>query len=119
MRRDWSLVRQILLQVDGLESSGVTLRPDAVQGYDTELVSYHFRLLDEAGLIRADCAKTLGAPLYCLASSLTWSGHELLDQIRRETVWNRTLGLLRERGLDVSLHALKTAAARVVVDLLT
>ena len=118
MRRDWDLARPILLKIEALEASDATLGPDALPGYDPEQVSYHFRLLDEAGLIHPDCSRSLNAPLHCWARSLTWAGHELLDQIWRDTVWNRARGFIRERGLDVSLHTLKIAAGKVVEGLL-
>jgi hypothetical protein len=114
MRRDWDLIRAILFRLEAEETAIARLGPDAIPGYDSELVAYHYRLLDEGGLIRAVCTNSIGAPLHCWAVSLTWQGHELLDQVRRDTTWNRVKAVLRERGIDLSWHVVRTVAARVL-----
>jgi hypothetical protein len=118
VRRDWDLIRLILLRLEAEETATAHLGPDAIPGYDAERVSYHYRLLDEGGLIRAFCADSIGAPLHCWAVALTWPGHELLDQIRRDSTWNRVKAVLRERGVDLSWHVVRTAAAQVLDGLL-
>lgn len=114
MRRDWDLARRILLAMEAQETARGELHPDQVQGYDAEIVSYHIRLLRDAGLIEAECSQALGARLSCIATSLTWTGHEFLDAIRRDTVWHRVQGLVRERGLELSFDVI-TSAARAVI----
>ena len=111
MKRDWDLVRQGLLSLEQTETG--QLMPSDVPGWDAQAVSYHMRLLDEAGLIRARCIST-NAGLSCVGLSLTWSGHELLDSIRTNTVWNRIKGLVREKGLDLSFEVVKDAARSVL-----
>jgi hypothetical protein len=115
MKRDWDLVREILLKLEGCESARGNLRPEDVSGRDQEIVSYHMQILMEAALIVGECSRTIGAPLYCTANRLTWAGHEFLDQVRSHTAWNRIKGLARERGLDITLDVIK-AAAKMIVD---
>ena len=72
--------------------------------YDTELVSYHLHLLQQADLIVAECSTAIGRPLYCYGQTLTWNGHEFLDTIRADTAWNRITKTAREKGLDLSFN---------------
>jgi hypothetical protein len=119
MKRDWELVRQILIAVEALESHGQVVRSSAIEGYDHELVAYHIHMLIESGLIDGTCSRSINGPRQCVARELTWPGHEFLDQIRSQKVWSRTLGLIREKGLDLSFETIKAAAGTVVTSLLS
>ena len=119
MKRDWDLVRVILLKLEECESSRGNLRPEEIAGHDRELVSYHIQILMESGLIIGECSRSLGAPLYCTAHRLTWAGHEFLDQVKSHTAWNRIKGMARERGLDMTLDVIKTAAKILVESVLS
>lgn len=119
MKRDWELVRKILIAVEGLEGHGQTVEGSSIAGYDATLVSYHIFLMKEAGLVRAVCSSPLSEPRQCFAQEMTWAGHEFLDQIRSQAVWSKTVGLLREKGLDLSFDTIKAAAAAVATGLLS
>lgn len=105
MKRDWELIRAILLRLEAEESATAHLAAQPIAGFDAEFVGYHLDLLDQAGLIVARRAGSQSVAL-----RLTWVGHELLDVIRRDTVWNRAKGILREKGIDLSFETLKLAA---------
>lgn len=110
MRRDWELVRKILIKLEEQETALGQLFPDAITGYDAENVCYHMKLLDQAGLIEARSMAALGDPASCVALSLTWDGHEFLHNIKRDTIWNKVKGIAREKGLDLSVDVIKIAA---------
>ncbi len=114
MKRNWELVREILLALENKKSSLDYLEPEQIESYDPEAVSYHIQILDEAGLIEGHCTQAMGSPLYCYAKRLTWIGHEFLDEIRSETVWNRTKSLLKERGIALSFEAISMAVKSVI-----
>lgn len=118
MKRDWELVRKILIAVEEIQGHDQQVSGDDVAGYDAALVSYHIYLLKEAGLLEATCSSYLNEPRACFAFELTWEGHEFLDQIRSKTVWNKTVGLLREKGLDLSFSTIKVAAGAVAKTLI-
>lgn len=118
MKRDWELVRKILLAVEDLQGDCQTISGSSIPGYDPVVVSYHIFLMKEAGLVRATCSNSLSEPRQCFAQEMTWSGHEFLDQIRSQTIWNKTVGLLRDKGLDLSFDTIKAAAAAVATGLL-
>ena len=54
------------------------------------------------------------------ASSLTWQGHEFLDAIRNDTIWNKTKNVVAERGGAIPFELIKELAiklARTAFDL--
>jgi len=114
MKRDWELVREILATVEDLENTQSVLRASDLEGYDPEIVSYHMKLLDEAGLIEAECNQPMNGPLSCFATRLTWEGHEFIDQIRSDTVWNKTKSMLSEKGIDLSFEVIKFLAPMII-----
>ncbi|MHB0763180.1 DUF2513 domain-containing protein [Stutzerimonas sp. NM35] len=118
MKRDWELVRKILMAVEGLQSGAQAVTGRDVPGYDHALVSYHIFLMKEAGLLDATCSSGFGSGRECHAFELTWAGHEFLDQIRTQGVWNKTVGIIREKGLELSFETIKTAAAAVAASIL-
>lgn len=114
MKRDWELVRKILTQIEELDSSEINLKPSALEGYMSGVVSYHISLLKDAGLIEANCLRPISGELQCVATSLTWDGHEFLDKIRSDTTWGKIKGLAKTKGLDLSIEVIKNAASTVI-----
>jgi len=51
MKRDWDCIRVIFLALENKGDSAGGLRPNEIEGFDAELVSYNMKLLIEAGLI--------------------------------------------------------------------
>ena len=80
------LIRKLLLAVEK------NPRELQVEGYDVEEVGYHTLLLIEAGLLDGITSDTLDntsiVPTFISVNRLTWDGHEFLDNIRKEEVWN-------------------------------
>jgi hypothetical protein len=98
MKRDLDLCREILRQIEeSPESAGPNINP---AGRSPEEISYHVKLLAEAGLVEAGVAdgqfrdrqpdgslRIRGQKVYS-PISLTWAGHEFLDAARDNTRWN-------------------------------
>lgn len=118
MRLDWECVRAILKALEDMPEAEGRLMPGDVPGWDWRVVSHHFELLAEAGLIRAQCARTLGAEPVCYGERLTFAGHEMLNAIRQQSAWNRIKARVREAGLEVTVEAVKAAAAALVKDVI-
>lgn len=115
MKRDWELIREILIALENLPSTQTFLEPKMLERYDPEIVSYHIQILDEAGLIEGHCHKSLNAPLRCWANRLTWHGHEFLDEIKSDTIWNKTKEVLKEKGIDLSFDTI-TSGVKIVLE---
>ena len=86
MKRDMELIRNLLLTMEE------NPRQLEVEGYDKNQVKYHALLLIEAGFLDGNVSDTLAntsvVPSFVSVNRLTWDGHEFLDNIRKEEVWN-------------------------------
>ncbi|MDX1915167.1 MAG: DUF2513 domain-containing protein [Methylophilus sp.] len=114
MVRDWELVRKILFTLEAKDSTHGQLASESIENYKPEVVSYHIYMMKEAGLIDAHCLNSANASIVCFASSLTWEGHEFLDKIRNENVWNKIKGHIKAKGLDLSFDVIKVVVTTII-----
>lgn len=115
MKLDWELVRTLLLAVEALDGKD-SLEADAVVGFDDVVVTEHLRLLGEAGFVSA--LGMIEQPPTYLQCRLTWEGHQFLMSVRRDTVWKRVKHRLAERGVELSLDAIRVTAGAIMRGLL-
>lgn len=118
MKRNWDTLRKILIKLEDIPEESGQLDTDSVCGVDNEAAYYHMRLLIEAGLAVGACPEMLSGPSYGYLSRLTWDGHELLDKIRRDTVWNKIKETARTKGIDLSVEVVKKIGGLVIGGLL-
>ena len=97
MKRDMDLVRDILLYSEELNQGGNVIRMNYAHfpKYTPDQIYGHTRMLREQGLLR-DCTQTISGPPSLVG--LTWSGHDFLDAVRDETVWEKTKNAATEGG---------------------
>jgi hypothetical protein len=114
MQRDWDLIREILAVLEARDTTHGGLGPDAFPDHPKEVVSYHFHLLHQAGLIDATIKKTANTGIFGIARSLTWEGQEFLDKIRNDTLWNKIKSTVKDKGLDLTFDTIKAAAAALI-----
>lgn len=117
-KKNWELVRDILAALEGRDTTHGGLSPAQGSGFPPEVVSYHFYILNEAGLIEASCFKPISGPMDCVGRNLTWAGHEFLDSIRNDTTWNKIKTTAKSKGVDLSFEVIKQAAVVVIKGLL-
>lgn len=117
MKRNWDTIRRILIKAEALPTADSVLESDQVDFIDPQAAAYHMRLIIEAGLAAGHVRQASGPPSAHI-ECLTWEGHELLDSLRRETVWNRIKELAREKGMDLSLDAIRLLAKLVLEQVL-
>ena len=96
MRRDMDLVRAILLAVEENEDPYELLTP-SIEGYSELQICHHIALLADAGLVNARDRSAIGV-YYWSAGPHTWAGHELLDLMRNDELWD----VVKRRVCDVS-----------------
>lgn len=115
MQRDMELIRKILFVIEA-KYIDTWLGSNEIQidGYDIKTVGYHCALLLDAGLI-ADYQGHYGSGelLYFGVGRLTWEGHELLDKIKSDTIWNKTKETIYKKGIPFVLEAIKEIATAV------
>ena len=122
MKRDWDVVRDLLTQLEELPNRDHYVSLGNFQFSDKDAaytISYHMELLIEAGLVEGKMRPVLGGgPINFTASRLTWAGHEFLDAIRSDTVWNKTKETFETKGLDMTFETIKAVAAAAMTTML-
>jgi hypothetical protein len=84
MERDKHLINMILTEVE--KKTNYYPNIISVEGYDLKLVNYHIGLLAQAGFLHAINQGHEDNPKWSVYG-LTWQGHDLLDEIRKDYHW--------------------------------
>lgn len=106
MKRDWELIRKMLLAIEGSPSGWA---PELkFPGYTDTQVGYHAYLLIDAGLSRGDEVSQMGSEApEGMITSLTWAGHEFAEAAQDETRWKKAMGLVADKGGSITLDVMK------------
>lgn len=114
MKRDMELVRKILFTIEETVDN-VAECNFKVDNYSMEQVAYHCALLFEGGYIENYKGQYGSGELYTfVVGRLTWEGHDLLDKIRSDSVWNRTKETIINRGLPMVVDVIKDISSSVI-----
>lgn len=109
MKRDMELVRQILIAIGDSEfwsDMGLPL----IEGHSIDEVRHHVLIMEDAGLLSlVEGRKTedLFGQTEDLELRLTWEGHEFLEKIRDEKIWNSILKTTKEKTGGLSFEIIK------------
>ncbi len=113
MKRNWDLIRRILFKLEEKAVPEDFLMSDQIQGFDRATVAYHFKLLHQAGLIEGMDNSSIGQFDFYV-TGLTWQGHEFLDNIRNDTLWQKVKATVQSKSLDLSFDVIKTVATNLI-----
>ena len=101
MKRDLDLVRKILLVCEE-HPNGFAPQELHIEGYTDDQIGYHVHLAGNAGLLKVADVTHLGSQSPCaIPLSMTWSGHEFLDDSKNETVWEKAKKSVGSSSFDV------------------
>lgn len=115
MKRDFDLIRQILLRLEEEPTASARLFARDFGEWQPETVNYHIWLLMQSGLIVSVCNHDYPRNGFvCYGVCLTWQGQEFLAEVRDDVRWRKIRAVLAEKSLDLSLEAVKAAAAWVL-----
>lgn len=112
MKRDMDLARRILFEIEEFPQPGAYGQVE-VEDYSSEMISYHVKLLAEAGLIEARDGSTFGR-FDWKAGDLTWEGHEFLDAARDDNRWNKTKTIIVEKVGTLTFAVLKQGLVEAI-----
>ncbi|SNZ14094.1 Hypothetical protein SAMN05421503_2225 [Terribacillus aidingensis] len=114
MKRDMSIIRDLLLDIESeYTEGGFALEVTEEDDYTEEEMKYHLQLMKEAKLIKLETVlDEEEEEEELLIYGLTWDGHELLDSIREEAIWQQlVVNLKREKG-SMPFSVLRKQAAK-------
>jgi hypothetical protein len=113
MKRDMDLVRQIMLNVEGMPV-GPPIQYRVGEVEDRVLLA-HMEMLISAGLVAGKISHSLGARGdVIIISGLTWEGHEWLETVRRDEVWEQVKNVLEEQGGAMTYELTKALASQLM-----
>lgn len=118
MQRDMELIRKILFKIEDTVDN-VNKTNIYIEGYTQEQVAYHCSLLYEGGYIH-DCKIRYGSNgIYSFSiGRLTWDGHEFLDKIREDTIWNKTKDTIEKKGLPFVFDVVKAVSTEIIIGII-
>lgn len=119
MKRDWDLIREVLLEVEALNPAKFeTKQYGPLAKSENAAKDIHAVMLWKAGFIAGAGANYCSEGEAVTAQALTWTGHELLDTIRSKPVWERIKCTAQEKGIELSYDAViklgKAAVAWII-----
>lgn len=119
MKRNWETIRALLTKVEECTLPSDMVRLSNFPQEQAAEVSYHMALLIEAGLISGRITQTIGPEVTdFIAHRLTWEGHEFLDAIRSDTVWQKTKKTFVDQGVSMTFELVKTVTKEVAVSIM-
>ena len=127
MKLNYDCVRSVLLTVEKSKTidEELNLNPLAVETifeqlpkYEDNEILYTIEKLKEAGYINAVLQFAAGHFIDGTVSSITYSGHEYLDNIREPEVWRKVKTMLKNAGAT-TLPLISQAAKMLIGSQLT
>ena len=115
MKRDMDLIRTILLAVEGADERILDAGELASDSWSRVTVARHMELLINAGLAEGDVSEYIGGGVDAFISKLTWNGHDFLDAIRSDSVWEKTKATVAETVGSASFEVIKAVATAVAL----
>lgn len=117
MRLNNDCIREVMLYLENnLELDGnldSTKLPQAIPNYSADDIIYSVSMLVDAEYLSVTPIKAFGmGPMYII-QSITWTGHEFLDNVRELQVWKETKQITSNVG-NVSLNILSQVASSVI-----
>ena len=96
MKRNMDLIRDLLILIEeqGIDSKELKLPSEM----DRAVAVYHLNL--QAGFTENNIQYADDEPMW-IYSKLTWDGHDFLDSIKNDTIWNETKEAIKSKGLEI------------------
>ena len=113
MKRDWDAIRKILIATEAAGAEG-QVSANQIDPNDGENVSYNMALLVKAGFAEGPIWEGNDGSVIANLNNLTWNGHELLDHIRQDKVWESVKKTALQKGIDLTFSIVTELAAKTM-----
>ncbi len=121
MKLNYDCVREVLLYIEeNLQYGQILYSSDIeLENYEYEDVQYTIDLLADSAYIKANKLQVLGPTLPSFhIYSLTMQGHELLDNIRDNSVWKKIKKRKISGLASVSLPIINSLGSTIIKEIL-
>ena len=106
MKRNMDLIRRVLIEIEEADNDPDEWIDLSFAEWSDNAVSYHIKMLHDAGLIEARDLSDLSGSDW-RPTSITWEGHEFLDAARNDTVWKKAMTKLKGQAASVPFEVVK------------
>ena len=114
MKRDMDLIREILIKIEEHED-GRAPNVIVVDGYTEDQIYHHIYLMGQANLLEVSDYTTIDSKSpVAMPYSMTWKGHDFLDAIRSDKIWEKTKRKIKEAGGSMPYKIVKTIAIAII-----
>lgn len=126
MKLDYDCLRSLLLKLEASENLDDDLHyqymtlddmAEALPKFTKSMIAYTTLKAKEGDLINASIMNADGCIYACTYSSLTYDGHQFLENIRNDSIWDKTKSIAKEIGCS-SLRSLASIAGKVAFDVI-
>lgn len=117
MKRNWEIIRAILIRLEGVNTPNAAVNMNSFDEFDAQEVAYNMRLLHQAECIDARISEShTGDGLIASAyvKSLTSKGHDLLDSIKNDSVWAKIKESFSVKGVDMTVDLVVMVGKKIV-----
>lgn len=116
MKRDFDLVREILLAVEAaVDPEEPLIHSLSIDNYDQAIVNEHVKLLIEYGLIEGECKfSTNNRILLTAIRGLTPRAYDFLDNIRNDSIWRKIQNHVSSTVGTASLDIIEKFASQII-----
>lgn len=104
MKRDFNLLREILLIVEASPAGEVITEMELEGAPDEGTAIEHIELLIEAGLVEGQVTP----PDLFAIGRLTNAGHDFLESARNNSVWEKVMCKVKDKGGAVTIEILSS-----------
>lgn len=121
MTRDWEIIRAILVRLEESDTPNSTVNMKDFDSIEEQNAAYNIRLLRDENCIEANILESSTGDNHiaaAIARRLTPKGHDLLDSIRNESVWNQTKDKFQSKGLDMTIDLVISVGKRIMESML-
>ena len=117
MRRNPELVRKLMLAIE--QTSQPLTDQAQIDSYSRDEVAYHMRLIIEAGLAQGSAMEdhsggNTTVPRAVVIFRMTNAGHDFIDSVRGDTVWNAVTAKVKSSGGSFTLGVLQQLAVAIL-----
>lgn len=123
MKLDYDCLRSLLLKLEDFENLDDDLHyqymtlndmAEALPKFPKNMIAYTTLKAKEGDLINASITNADGCIYACTYSSLTYDGHQFLDNVRSNNIWNKTKSIAKELGCT-SLRSLLSISEKIIL----
>ena len=123
MKLDYDCLRSLLLKLEDFENLDGDLHyqyttlndmAEALPEFPKNMIAYTTLKAKEGNLINASIMNADGCIYACTYSSLTYDGHQFLDNVRNNNIWNKTKSIAKELGCT-SLRSLLSISEKIIL----